>query len=564
MDNLISLVNEFHFIRPAWLAGLLVLIAIAYLRRKHPPQSSIDELVDAHLQAVVVDTPQLRLPATSRYLPGLLAGLLIIALAGPTWQQLPQPLYQLQQGRVVVLSLAKSMDREDIQPSRLHRAKFKIEDLLSSAPGVLTGLVGFAGEAFVITPLSDDQDTISNLLQSLDSDTLPVQGIQAERGLEKARELLTQVRIDAGEIILITDQASPLAVSAARALSNESLRVSVLEIAPPDNRSQSALLKSIADAGRGTYVRLTPDDADIEALNRSLKTWLAQSRGESSETLRKGDQWRDMGPWLLIPVLLLSSLLFRRGLLGVLPFGLLAGLLSAPQPVQAYDWRSLWERADQQQARAVQAYRNQDMPAALQGFARDKSATGAYNLGTALANSGQLEGALEAYNEALQLQPGFEDAQYNRDIVAAALQQQQEQEQEKQQQDQQSGEKPENSEQSSKGEEDQKGQENPDQESQGEPSEQADSAEEESSSGQNQDAESEPAEQNENGQAQSSEEAQASEQQAPENESAELDAAAQTMDEDAQALELMLRQVPDDPGALLRRKFKYQYQNRQP
>jgi len=563
MDSLINIFNEFHFIRPGWLIGLLVLFGIWLVLRKRPSHSRIDDLVDEHLQSVVMDYPASQKKSRTRYLPTLLSSLLIVALSGPTWERLPQPLYQLQQGRVVVMSLAKSMDRDDMQPSRLQRARFKIEDLLTSMPGILTGLVGFAGEAFVVTPLSDDQDTISNLLQSLDSDTLPVQGFRADRGLDKARELLTQVKIDAGEIILVTDRASPLAVSTARKLSNDALHVSVLEVAPESDLSQSALLESIALSGRGVYMRMTPDDEDINQLNQSLKAWLSQSQSESSKTRRKADQWRDFGPWLLIPVLILSALVFRQGLLGLLPIGLLAGLLSTPQPAQAFDWLSLWERNDQRQTKAVQAYRDKDMQTALQGFALDKTATGAYNRGNALANSEQLEAALKAYDEAIRLQPDFEDARYNRQIVEAALAQEQEQQQQKDNSPSKPEEKQEKPENPEPEENKQQGQEPEPDEAQN--NSQADSEDEKQPSEQNSEAdENAPDQDKADEEQQQPDEISESDQPPPEETPTGISETPGPMDEDAQALELMLRQVPDDPGALLRRKFKYQYQNQQP
>ncbi len=558
MDSLINMLGEFHFIRPAWLLGLPVLFFVGFVLRRYPPVNTADELVDPHLRSVVLDDPGQAKAAKNNILPGLLFVLLIIALAGPTWERLPQPLYQLQQGRVVVLSLAKSMDRVDLQPSRLQRAKFKIEDLLTSMPGVLTGLVGFAGEAFVITPLSDDQDTISNLLKSLDSDTLPVQGILADRGLEKAGQLLGQVQIDAGEIILVTDRASPLAVSKARSLSNDAIRVSVLEIAPKDDHSQSDLLESIARAGGGSYVRMTPGDEDIAHLNRPLKTWISQTRSTSSQTRRKADQWRDVGPWLLLPVLLLSSLVFRKGLLSVLSIILLTGLMSAPRPALAFSWDSLWERKDQLQRKAVKAYRDNDMLTALEGFAKDDTAIGAYNRGNALASSEQLQGALDAYEEALRIQPEFDDARYNHQVVKAALEQQKQQEQEQQNKQSSDDSEPQDSERNTQqppaaGDEQRENQtqDPPDQDQPGQ-------EEQNQQQGSPQDA------QDDREDATKSETAdQSGQKNEPEQDREASEEASGPMDENAQALELLLRQVPDDPGALLRRKFKYQYQQQQ-
>ena len=573
MDSLISLLSEFHFIRPLWLLGLPVLFAVGFVVRRRTPVSAVDDLIDAHLRSVVLDDPGQANTTTGHILPGLLFGLLILALAGPTWERLPQALYQLQQGRVVVISLAKSMDQADTQPSRLQRAKFKVEDLLASMPGVLTGLIGFAGEAFVITPLSDDHDTISNLLKSLDSNTLPVQGIRADRGLEIARELLDQVQIDAGEIVLVTDRASPLAVSKARSLSKDGISVSVLEIAPKNDRSQSALLESIARSGGGNYVRLTPGDEDINHLNRPLKTWLSQTQSASSQTRRMADQWRDVGPWLLLPVLLLSSLMFRKGLLSIVSIILLTGLMSAPRPALAFSWDSLWQRKDQQQRKATEAYRNDDMATALEGFAKDDTAIGAYNRGNALANSEQLQGALEAYEEALSIQPKFDDARYNHQLVKAALEQQKQQEQQNKQASDQP--EPQNSEQDAQQEppdeneqgEDQ-GQDQPDSDQKDQQPESPEDTQSDSQS--DSEGEMKPDEQNdkpseaeETGQSTQETESE-TDQEIAEESSPDAVEADGPMDENTQALELLLRQVPDDPGALLRRKFKYQYQQQQP
>ncbi|MCP3952623.1 MAG: tetratricopeptide repeat protein, partial [Desulfobacterales bacterium] len=266
-------------------------------------------------------------------------------------------------------------------------------------------------------------------------------------------------------------------------------------------------------------------------------------------------------------VLILSALVFRRGLLGLLPISLLAGLLSTPQPAQAFDWLSLWERDDQRQAKAVKAYRDKDMQTALQGFSLDKTATGAYNRGNALANSEQLEAALEAYDEAIRLRPDFEDARYNRQIVEAALAQKQEQEQEqeqkKQQQKDDSPSKPEEDpENPEPGENKQQGQEPEPDDTQNKS--QTDSEDENQPSEQNAEADEKAPDQDKAGEEQQPGEISESDQPPPEETPTGVKETSGPMDEDAQALELMLRQVPDDPGALLRRKFKYQYQNQQP
>ena len=529
MASLLANISEFHFIRPWWLLGVLLPVLFWHLRRKKRSHSAIDDLVDTHLQSVVVDLPEQQASNNAGHLLMFIIGLLSVALAGPSWERLPQPLHQLQQGRVLVLSLSESMNNRDMQPSRLKRAKFKLADLLSSAPGVLTGLVAFAGEAFVVAPLSDDQDTISNLLQSLDTTILPVQGIRAERGLQKAADLLDQVNIDSGEIILVADLASPLAVSVAANLRLQGVRISVLEVAPLDAPGQRDLFENIARAGGGVYARLSANDKDITRLNKPLQTWLSRAGTKTKISQRSADQWRDTGPYILIPILLLSSLLFRRGwIVFALPYALPLGLaliVAWPYPSSAFELDTLWRRNDQTQWQAAKAYREQNYHAAMQGFKRDKTAEGYFNQANTLAQIGQLEEAISAYDKALGLKPNFEDAVYNREIVKAALNKTREEE----------------SLRSSSG----KNQQSP-------------SGEGEENGDANQTADEESAEDESNRNSQASE-GQDDKQLSGSSGGQAEQGMQMSLDEDEQSLQMMLRQVPDDPGALLRRKFARQY-----
>jgi Ca-activated chloride channel family protein len=241
---------------------------------------------------------------------------------------------------------------------------------------------------------------------------------------------------------------------------------------------------------------------------------------------------------------------------------LLTGGLGTPPAAHALNWDSLWKHDDQQQQEAIEAYHNGDFQAALQGFSLDKTATGAFNRGNALARSEQLEEALDAYDTALSLQPDFEDAKYNRKLVEDALNQQQQQGENDQTPDSEqeaddsgkddNNQEPSQSDQSDTGSESEQ-QANDDNE---ENPQAAEANEDNQSSDQ---SEKKPA-------SESSQEAQppASPDEKQQDKASVATATEGPMDEDDQALELLLRQVPDDPGALLRRKFKYQYQNQQP
>src|SRR5690606_18662775 len=148
--------------------------------------------------------------------------------------------------------------------------------------------------------------------------------------------------------------------------------------------------------------------------------------------------------WLLLPLLLLAACAGRRGWLFCLPL-----LLVLPQPGYAWSVEDLWWRADQQGQRLLDAgrpaeaaqrfddpqrqglalYLAGDYPGAAQRFAQGDSAADHYNRGNALARAGELDAALEAYDQALERQPELPQALHNRALVESVLRQREEQRQ---------------------------------------------------------------------------------------------------------------------------------------
>jgi Ca-activated chloride channel family protein len=118
------------------------------------------------------------------------------------WEKLPQPVFQTDQATVVVMDLSLSMNSSDLKPSRMERARFKVSDILAKQQEGVIGLVVFAGDAFVVSPLTRDGETISAMLPALKPDIMPVQGSRADLGLLKAAELLKQAGRMRGEVLL--------------------------------------------------------------------------------------------------------------------------------------------------------------------------------------------------------------------------------------------------------------------------------------------------------------------------------------------------------------------------
>jgi Ca-activated chloride channel family protein len=445
-----------HFLRPWWWLALLPLPLALWTLVKHGDgRAALAKLADAALLPHLLSDSGAR----TRFALGLVAAawlLCVAALSGPAWQKLPAPLYVNGAARVVVLSLSNDMLAQDMQPDRMARARFAVRDLLNDAGDARMALVAYAGAAFTVAPLTDDKNTILNLLQALKPDVMPVPGNDAAAGIRQGTELLQQAHAKGGEIVLVTDTADDAAVAQAKAARAKNIRVDVLGVGTREGapvpqtgggfasgsggtlmaRRNDAALRAVADAGGGRYVVLQEDGTGAASFGAPVAEAGHASRAE------RAPLWRDGGIWLLPVLLVLAALAFRRGWLLVLALLVLpVGMPTA----HAATWDSLWANRDQRALQALQRgdaaqaqklattsgvrgaadYRAGDYANAAKAFAQGDDARARYNLGNALAKQGEYEKAIAAYKQALQRDPKMADARANLDAVEDWLKQHQ-------------------------------------------------------------------------------------------------------------------------------------------
>jgi Ca-activated chloride channel family protein len=455
---------DFHFLRPLWLLALpllALLILVLWQRQRRAAASIWRGLVDPHLLAHLLVGEEGR----RRVLPLLLLGggwtLVVLALAGPVWERLPQPVFSSTGQRVILLDLSLSMNAADLPPSRLARARFELLDLLRASSEGQVALLAFGSEPFVVSPLTGDARTIEAQVPQLTTDLIPVPGPRrTDLALKLAGEMLERARSRGGDLILITDGVGELAGSldVARALQAAGHRLSVLAVGTMKGapvpaakggfvkdgaggiqvvRLDPERLRQLATAGKGRYL-----DAEVGERDTLALTEAGPRLGEPIEsTALTTDQWREEGPWLLLILLPLAALAFRRGWL--LPVVVLI-LCLPPRPGLAFDWQDLWSRPDQRAARqfesgAVQAsagqfqdrawraaasYRSGDFHAALDSLSGLKGMDADYNRGNALARLGQLQEAADAYEDVLRQAPDQADARHNLELVRKLIAQQ--------------------------------------------------------------------------------------------------------------------------------------------
>lgn len=569
-----TFVDNFHFLRPAFLYGLIpAVILVCLLLFIQSNRSTWSRAIDPSLLPFLLDknaSPRVTYPIFGLLLVWCLG---LVALAGPVWEKIPAPVQEREDALVIVADMSLSMYANDVAPNRAVRAQRKIIDILNARREEgQTALVVYAGDAHAVTPLTDDVETINNLVPSLQPNIMPVEGSNPASGVELALELLDNANLPQAQVLLITDGIRRDDIGAIRNLFDGTQHtLSVLGVGTEQGapipmaeggflrdssnaivipRLERDLLQDLASAMGGRYADAQLADTDIDYL-------LDESIFEDNENLvdaeREFDVWYEAGPWLLLLVLPLAALAFRRG--WVLGFAL-ALIFLPDKSAYAWEFKDLWVKKDAQgteafseenydQAaslfeddawRAAANYKEGNYETAVADLSLLEDAESLYNRGNALAHLDRYEEAIAAYDQALALDPDNEDAQHNKELLEKLLE-----EQEQQQQQQQNSEGDQNQDQDQ-----QEGEQNQDQQQQ----QQQQDQQQQSDQNQQQDQQQQDQEQQQSDQQSESEQEQ---QEQPEPQDGE-----QPDSEEEQAMQQWLRRIPDDPGELLRRKFQYQ------
>ena len=603
--------NDFHFLRPNLLFLFIPFFILVFFLLSSKRSSNIWNKVCAKDLLPYVLEKKAKLHSIPYILIFSIGSLLITAAAGPAWQMISLPLIKTQSGLVIALDLSASMNAEDIKPSRLQKAIYKINDILSLRQEGQTALIAFSGEPFVVTPLTDDVATIKALLPVLETKIMPASGHQVHKAIAKATELLSQANISNGSILLVTSELSKQDRDKAIEIATQhAVMISVLgvgtEEGTPIPKQDGGFIKDekgalvismlskenlslLAKSTRGSYATISLDDSDANYLTKGFS--LDTHPQEQIEL--KQNKWRDQGYLLVLLALPFASLFFRRGMLAIL-------LFLMPHALQAA-WNDLWKTPDQQaeqlfhkeeyqQAKelfqhpdwqAAVNFKLEDYETAADLYQRNQSAEGYYNYGTAKARQGDFETALEAYGKTLEIQPDHEDALYNKKIIEELMQQEKQKNQDQKNQQDQQDQQDQQEKQDRQDRQDKKDQQ--DQQDQKEDREQSKESDQEKNEDPNQNpdnkqkSEQDPSDHREEKQAEElkdqfrdkvekeiQEDQMKKEEKKQPEEQAEGEENPSENDPQRQIDDQWLQRVKDDPGGLLRRKFLQQYrqQNR--
>ncbi|WP_297837815.1 VWA domain-containing protein [Pseudomonas sp.] len=451
-----------HWLRPVWLLAFPLLVWLLWqLWNRQQRAGRWQMILPEAFHAVLLGGGKGRSGKMQWVVLGLAWTLAVLALLGPSWQRVELTSQKPADPLVVMLELTPEMLATDTPPTRLEQARRKLLDLLQSRSDSQTAIVVYAGSAHTLVPLSDDLGTSRNLLDALKPSIMPEAGHRADLAVKKALALLKQGAQGQGRLLWIGSSLSEQEREGIRqALSRDAPPLLLLGIGTAEGvpvaqdkggflkddqgaillpRLDGPSLKEFAGQLDGLYRKARLDDSDLRGLGLLDSPQRLRKNGQNLHL----DSWNDQGPWLILPLLLLAACAGRKGWL----FCLLPLLLMVPQPSYAFEFNDLWLRPDQQgqqlldesrpaeaarrfedsQWQGVALYEAGDYASAALRFAEGNTAADHYNRGNALAKSGDLEAALDAYEQALERQPDLQPALTNKALVEQILEQRKQQ-----------------------------------------------------------------------------------------------------------------------------------------
>lgn len=468
--------SQFHFETPVWLVGLGLLPLIGILYSFFSPsaeqRSRLEGFIDAHL------LPHLLLPSSkgrksiwrSLSVWALSWVLLMIGLANPRWDYTDIHTFSPDQSLCILLDISQSMDVQDVKPSRLIRARQKIEDIITHAQGLKISLVAFAADPHMISPLTDDMETIRNFLPSLGTDLAYVQGSRLSPALMMASRLLESAQGKNKSILIVSDGGfeDTEALELAKQLAQKGLFIYTMGVGtseggpiptlqggfikkaenPVISHLDQERLMSVAQAGRGQYFTADYLDQGVKTLLHTIK----QRSTTDQHTEHTTRQWEERFYIFIFPLLALLLLWFRRGF--VFPLLFLVFFLPTPyaraqnftdffkneaqlgqEAFEGGNYAKALEKFTDPYRQGIAAYKAGQFSQAEKLFLKPQrpeiALDALYNLGNALAMQQKLEEAIKAYEDVLQKQPNHEKAKHNLDIVKKLREQKKEQEKQK-------------------------------------------------------------------------------------------------------------------------------------
>ena len=442
--------EKFHFLRPRalWLF-VPVLAALLVLFTGNRERKKWRRIVAPHLRPYLFT----RNSRTAILWPMLffVTGIscAIIGLAGPTWEMKKIPGEKINAVVLIALDVSRSMMATDIEPNRLERGKYKINDFLDANPGAAAGLIAFAGSAHPVLPFTSDYKIMKQQAVSLQTAVMPVQGTNIPALIQLMDTLIRPVTAPSTVLLLTDVLDNESATLLSNWINTTPHHLDILLLSGTGgakvpgftnviSKQDFAVVQNLQQDAKITITQLTLDHSDVTGIASRIRSKLVFEKQDN----RSDQEWNDMGWVLVIPALAITAFWFRRGwamqwcVIGCVLFGSCGSKSKHPDWWYSKDYQGQLlynaasyseaaERFDNDNHKAVAYYKAGDYDAAADLFALDTTAAGQYNRGLALAQAGRFADADDAFSKAISMDSSFGSrVQQSRQHITAARKQQ--------------------------------------------------------------------------------------------------------------------------------------------
>ncbi len=326
----------FRFEEPTYLYLLLLLpfLAAFYLYSNYRRRKAIRKFGDPVLMAQLMPDVSKYRPDVKFWLVFAAIGLFAVLLARPQFGSKLETVKRQGVEVMIALDISNSMLAQDVQPSRLEKAKRLVAQLVDKMENDKVGMIVFAGDAFTQLPITSDYISAKMFLESINPSLISKQGTAIGAAINLATRSFTPQEGVGRAVIVITDGENHEggAVEAAKAAAEKGIQVSVLSVGMPDGapipvegtndfrrdrdgnvvvtRLNEQMCQEIAQAGDGIYVRVDNSNAAQKVIAQEINK-MAKADVETQVYTEFNEQFQAVA-WIILLLLLAEMLILER------------------------------------------------------------------------------------------------------------------------------------------------------------------------------------------------------------------------------------------------------------
>ena len=326
----------FRFEEPTYLYLLLLLplLAALFLYSNYRRRKAIKKFGDPELMAQLMPDASKYRPDVKFWIVFVAIGLFAVLLARPQFGSRLETVKRQGIEVIIALDISNSMLAEDVQPSRLQKAKRLVSQLVDKMENDKVGMIVFAGDAFTQLPITSDYISAKMFLETIDPSLISKQGTALGAAINLSTRSFTPMEGVGRTVILITDGENHEdgALEAAKVAVEKGIQINVLGVGMPEGapipipgsndyrrdregnvvvtKLNEQMCQEIAQVGQGIYVRVDNSNAAQNAITKEINK-LAKADVETQVYTEFNEQFQAIA-WIILLLLLVEMLILER------------------------------------------------------------------------------------------------------------------------------------------------------------------------------------------------------------------------------------------------------------